>query len=76
MSPCFVLLMMMGCQVITGHIYIPVNGDMGQQGRFVWLPSNRNIVETINRMVKDDSDNDAKALERLFDANYNERLLK
>lgn len=69
----FVLALFLTCHSIAA-IYIVD----GQQGRFVWLPSNRKFVEEIqNMMTKEEEDKEnVEALERLFDASYNERLLK
>ena len=67
------LILVLGLLLILNSISAMYMAD-GNQGRFVWLPSNKKFVEEIqNMMVKEEEEEkqNVEALQRLFDANYN-----
>lgn len=66
------LTFLLCCQTIAAMYMVD-----GQQGRFVWLPSNKKFMEEMqNLMTKEEKgQEEEQALERLFDANLNERFL-
>lgn len=67
------LILVLGLLLSLNSISAMYMAD-GNQGRFVWLPSNKKFVEEIqNMMVKEEEEEkqNVEALQRLFDANYN-----
>ena len=78
-----ILSVLLSSQVIDAHIYIV----SGEPNRFIWLPStkNRKVFKISNEEqkfgnenIKDelDMEKDHQALQNLFDANNNDRMIK